>query len=198
VERTSSTLLIDLRDRSNTRAWALFLERYKPLIAAYARRRGLQPADAEDVSQDVLLAFIEAHRAGRYDKEKGRFRTWLGRIAANKTSDALARLMRREQQPIDRASRTGFLEKCEHDGPEGQEQLWQQEWERFVLDSCLASVRTEFDQATFTAFQRYGLEGAPAEAVAAELGNSRNAVYIAKSRVLKRMRELKDELELSE
>jgi RNA polymerase sigma-70 factor (ECF subfamily) len=192
---TSSTLLIDLRDSGNGRAWALFLERYKSLIAAYARRRGLQPADADDVSQEVLLAFVTAHRAGRYDKDKGRFRSWLGRIAANKTSDALKRLMGRETQAIDEPSRTGFFEKVGQAEADGHERLWQQEWERFVLETCTRGVSMEFDQMTLVAFERYAVKGEQAEWVAKELGISRNAVYIAKNRVLERMRSIRCMLE---
>jgi len=189
-------LLLDLRDCANERAWTLFLERYRPLIAAYARRRGLQPADADDVSQDVLVAFVKAHREGRYDKEKGRFRTWLGRIAVNKTLDALRRLMNRDEQPVDTGTATGFLQSVEHDGPNGDELLWEQEWERFVLDGCMRVVSMEFDQQTLTAFELYALQETPPQRVADELGMSRNAVYVAKSRILERMRQLREELEL--
>lgn len=194
--RTSSTLLFDLKDSRNERAWTLFLERYRPLIASYARRRGLQPSDADDVAQETLLAFVSAHRAGRYDKEKGRFRTWLGRIAANKTADALRGLMRRAAQPVDADTRTGLLEGIEHEGRNGHEQLWQQEWEAFLLQSYMQVIASEFDPQTVSAFESYAIEDRSPDEVAKTLGISRNAVYIAKSRVLERMRQLRDELEL--
>jgi RNA polymerase sigma factor (sigma-70 family) len=156
----------------------------------------LQPADADDVSQEVLVAFVTAHRDGRYDKEKGRFRNWLGRIAANKTTDAVRRMMRGDVQPIDEASQTGFFERVAHGEPDGHERLWQQEWERFLLDACTRVVSMEFDQQTLRAFELYAVAGTPADEVAGQIGITRNAVYIAKNRVLERMRTLRDELEL--
>ncbi len=196
LERTSSTLLIDLRDPQNSQAWRQFMDRYAPLLVSYARRRGLQLADAEDVAQEVLAAFVAAHREGRYDRERGPFRNWLSRIAAHKTVDAFHRLARRERQAPD-GSETAFLEVQQDTRLEGHEQLWQQEWEAFVLESCKQIALVEFDRRTLRAFEMCGFEGQLPEAVARELGMSEEAVYQAKSRVLRRMREVRAELEIT-
>lgn len=193
--RTSSTLLIDLRDPRNSKAWGVFLDRYRPLLASYALRRGLQQADADDVSQEVLMAFVRALRDGKYERAKGRFRSWLGTIASRKTADALARQGRQGRQVPD-VSGTNLLHLQELSRAEGHEQLWEQEWEAFVLTTCTRVAAAEFDSKTLAAFEMVGMEGRHAEEVGQELGISRNAVYIAKSRVLGRMREIREELEL--
>ncbi len=191
---TSTSLLLALKDPNNSQAWTMFMEKYRPVLTAYARRRGLQPADADDVAGDVLLAFVLAHREGRYDRSKGKFRHWLGQIAKFKTADAIRRLMKREYQSPE-ASGTGLLEQKQTSQVEGYERLWDQEWERFVLDSCLRKAKMSFDERTLRAFEMCGVQGRAPEDVSREMGMSRNAVYAAKSRVLRTMRETREELE---
>ncbi|MBN2561388.1 MAG: sigma-70 family RNA polymerase sigma factor [Phycisphaerae bacterium] len=197
ITRTSTTLLADLRDPDNSEAWGLFVDQYRPFVIGYARRRGLQPSDAQDVAQEVLVAFLNAHRKGHYSRSRGRFRDWLGGIAAHKLADTLQRLARRELQPIE-DSGTAFLERQRAVSPDEHLEAWEREWERFVLNTCMRTVAAEFDAGTLRAFELYALKGEAANQVARSLDVSRNAVYIAKSRVLERMRQIRQELELTE
>ena len=91
---------------------------------------------------------------------------------------------------------TGFIARQAGTRLEGHEQLWRQEWEAFVLDRCKRTVSTEFDKKKLSAFEMLASRGLPPDQVGQDLGMSRDAVYKAKSRVIGRMRQVREELEL--
>lgn len=189
--RTSTALLAGLRDASNTAAWGAWVERYRPLLVRYARRVGLSEADAEDVAQGALLAFSVAYREGRYDRERGRLRSWLYGIAVNKVREA--QRQRREQQAADTAVAKALFVDLE--APDALAESWEEEWRDAVLRQCLDEVRREVESRTFQAFVEVAREGRTPEEVAVELGMTRDAVYAAKRRVLRRIRELTPTIE---
>jgi RNA polymerase sigma-70 factor (ECF subfamily) len=188
----TSTVLLEELVAGQEQAWRRLCERHEPMLLRLARRAGLHEEDARDVVQEVLTAFLEGFRAGKYDRERGRLRQWLCGIAANKIHEARRRPGRREVQPADGSSSTDFLGRV----PDEQEltDLYEEEWERAVLTECLRRVKLEFDAKTFQAFQSYALEGREPEKVAAELGIARETVYVHKSRVLARLKELQKEV----
>jgi RNA polymerase sigma-70 factor (ECF subfamily) len=194
--RTSTELLRGLRDRLDAAAWGLFNERYRPIVVNYARRCGLQPADAEDIAQESLTEFLRAYRAGRYDRARGtRLRDWLKGIAANRVKDFLRRQARgQERQVASTDSQTDFMLQV----PAGEEEdPWEHEWRAAVLKMCIDAVRTEFDTGTLHAFEEYAVRQRPVGDVAQELGMTPNAIYIAKSRVIERMRVLVEDFDLA-
>ena len=81
--------------------------------------------------------------------------------------------------------------------PEGPDEFWEEEWERHVLTICKAQTRQELGDQCFEAFEQYAIKGRPVEDVARELNLTRNAIYISKSRILARMREIRETLESS-
>ena len=184
--RTSTALLSGLRDPADARAWGAWVERFSPLLIRYARRVGLGVEDAEDVAQATLLAFSEAYRAGRYDRERGRLRTWLYGIAVNKVREAQRR--RRDVVPGDTAAEDAVFGGLT--APDEQAAAWDAEWRDAVLRQCLDQVRAEVEARTFRAFELVAREGKDPAEVGRELGLSRDAVYAAKRRVLRRVREL--------
>jgi RNA polymerase sigma-70 factor (ECF subfamily) len=189
---TSTTLLEGLRDPANRTVWLDFVGRYRPLIVRYGERLGLAAEDAEDVAQASLLAFCEAYRERRYDRERGRLREWLFGIVHNQVKNWQRRLGRQGSRSAETGGEAIFSGL---ESREGQEQLWEAEWRDAVARACLEEVRREVQESTFRAFERFALEGLPAEVVAAELGLTPNAVYTAKRRVLRRVRELRPLLE---
>ena len=80
---TRDTLLARLRDPSDQAAWAEFLSIYQPLIYRFSRSRGLQDADAQDATQHVLWAVARAADRWEPDPSRGRFRSWLAKVASN-------------------------------------------------------------------------------------------------------------------
>ena len=189
---TSLTLLEGLLDPNNDAAWRRFGARYRPMIVRFARKLGLSAADAQDAVQDTMGAFVQAYQAGEYDRSRGRLRSWLCGIAYRKVRD-LQRRQHGGHVELGESSAGGCLGALE--APNEVEQLWEREWQQAVLDDCLDEAARHVDPTTFEAFGLYVLEEWPAERVARHLGISRNAVYLCKNRVIKRMRDLYQQVE---
>ena len=189
---TSTTLLNGLHDPDNESIWLQFVQRDRPMIVRYGKRLGLSAEDAEDVAQASLLGFCEAYRKRKYERERGRLREWLFGIVHNQVRN----WKRRSSRGASRLSGTvaqDVLGGLESD--EGLEEQWEEEWRASVAAACLDEVRKEVQASTFRAFELFALEGRPADEVAAELGLTPNAVYGAKRRILRRVRELKPLME---
>jgi len=192
LTKTTTTLLEGLFDQQNTQAWLVFNNRFFPMIVAYARRRGIQEADAEDIAQETLIDFAKAYRDGKYDRERGRLRHWLGGIASHRISKHLAR-RGRGPHVITGEGKSAILHGAVG-GDQGPDQ-WEQEWERHMLELCKAQIRAEFSERVYEAFEQYAVNGRPADEVAEEFRITRNTLYISKSRILTRMREIRSMLE---
>lgn len=190
---TSTMLLDGLRDPGNQTVWRDYVDRYRPLLVDYGRRLGLPPADAEDVAQQALMAFATAYRDGKYDPEKGRLRAWLFGIARTTIRNWRSRQRARELQVAESGASTGFFARIEDE--DHLERLWEERWQQAVLQQCLVEVRREVEDKTFRAFELFARQGRPAREVADELGMSQNAVFGAKRRVLRRIREILPEME---
>lgn len=184
---TTSSILQGLRDYSDDRAWNRLAERFRIPIVAFARRVGVGGDEAEDVAQETLMAFAEAFRDGRYDREKGRLGKWLFGFAHRQALAARRRAARHGDE--------GEMDLAHLPDEESAEQRWEEEWEQALLAMCLERARREFPPATFKAFDLASRTGRSAADVATELGLNTEAVYNAKHRVLTRLRELREELE---
>jgi RNA polymerase sigma-70 factor (ECF subfamily) len=185
---TSPTLLEGLKDPGNQTIWVQFVDRYRPMILRYAQRLGLAADDAEDVAQASLMSFCQAYREMKYERERGRLREWLFGIVHNQVRNWRRR--RQDQEPQASETQAGRIESRED-----MERLWEEEWRDSVARECLDQVRREVQGPTFRAFEMFALQGMAAEDVAAELDLTPNAVYGAKRRVLRRIRELRPFME---
>lgn len=184
---TTTTILHDLRDYSNQSAWERLAARFRRPIVRFAREMGLSASDADDVAQETLLAFAEAFRRDGYDPQRGRLSKWLFGIAFRQ---ALAARRKRNRAEHDGES------ALQHVSDENSATLaWDREWEQAMLGECLERVRGEFESATYAAFALTVIEGAEAADAARQLNVPLKSVYNAKHRVLKRIRELRAELE---
>jgi RNA polymerase sigma-70 factor (ECF subfamily) len=183
-------LLVRIRDRGDRAAWEQFAELYTPLLLRFARRHGLQEADAHDLVQEVLKAVTTAAERLEYDPRRGSFRGWLYAVARSKLSNLLAARARQAQGSGDSGVQ-GLLEQqpAADDSAE-----WDAEYERRLFAWAAEQVRAEFQEKTWQAFWRTAVEGRPAGEVAAALGLSVGAVYVAKSRVMARLKEQVQEL----
>ncbi len=183
---TSKSLLAKARDRSDQAAWHRLTELYSPLIEKWVRPHVAQRADAEDVVQDVLTTLVRELPRFEHNQQPGAFRAWLRTITVHRLR---AYWERRDSRPA-----TGGPDQQEAlaqlaDPTSALSQAWDLEHDRHVTKTLLQSIRLEFQPATWQAFERQVQHGYSASQVAAELGLSVNAVLIAKSRVLKRLRE---------
>lgn len=181
---TSSTLLEGLKDAADRTRWQLYVDRYRPLIVSFSRARGLDAEEAEDFAQTALLEFARAVRDGRYDRDKGRLRTWLFGIVRRQLSSFRRKVARRREEEL----ATDHVVPAR--GGDELEATWDAEWHRAVLAQCLREIQAIVEPQTFAAFRGVALEERPAAEVARELGITENAVYGSKRRVLQRVREL--------
>ena len=188
-----TTILVEnLRQPDNDDAWRQFCARYEPMLIAFAHRAGLAEEDARDVVQETLLTFVESFRAGEYDRERGQLRSWLQGIAFNRMRRLWGQRSRREAQVLDQTGVTSFF----HRVPDNAElvDIFDAEWRRAIADECLRQVRQAVDPTTYAAFELYALHEWPAEKVAKHLNITRNTVYISKTRVLSRLRDLREQI----
>ncbi len=184
---TRPSLLVRLRDARDGQAWTQFVQVYGPLVYHFARKRGLQDADAADLTQDVLRAVAGAAGRLKYDPARGSFRSWLFRVVRNRLRDFLTSCQRRLQGTGDSAAQQ-FLQ--EQPVPEDDvEALWQREYERRLFIWAVEQVRGDFQEVTWRAFQLTAIEGKSGKEAAQTLGLSVAAVYLAKSRILARLKE---------
>ena len=185
--KTRVSLLLRLRDAQDNEAWVEFVDLYAPLVYRMARRHGLQDADAADLTQDVLGALHTALPRFCYDASRGTFRGWLFTVARNKLHTFLRRRERQRRHTEDVAVEQLAEEPA---APEPDEAaLWEQEYQQRLFDWAAEQVRGHFQERTWQAFWQTAVEGRPPREVAETLGLSVGAVYIAKSRVLARLKE---------
>jgi RNA polymerase sigma factor (sigma-70 family) len=187
----TTTLVLDQLRNLDDEAWQLFDQRFRAPIVRFARKLSLESNEAEDVAQETLISFVEAFREGRYDRERGRLSSWLFGIAYRKVLRARRNRVRDHKQGAPQP--TVFWE--EQEGEDEAERQWELAWKQSILRKCLEQVRNEVQERTYRAFELVALQGKDPAQVADDLGITRNAVFIAKHRVLKRVRELQEELE---
>lgn len=189
LTRTTTALLEGLLDPADEATWREFDERYRPILVAFALRLGVQAEDAADAAQEALVRFVGAYRSGRYDRDRGRLRSWIIGITRNCVRDL--------QQK--RAARHEFGLSAAADLADDATlvQAWDEECEQAILRRGLEELRSETraGAATVRAFELVVLEAMPPARVAAELGLSLNEVYLAKHRCLKRLRSILSRLD---
>jgi RNA polymerase sigma-70 factor (ECF subfamily) len=186
VPTTRPSLLVRLRDVRDQEAWRQFVQLYGPVVYGYGRRRGLQDADAADLTQEVLRAVSAAAGRLAYDPRRGAFRGWLFTVAHHKLHDLRAR-GRRPGQGSGNPAVHARLE--EHPAPDDDLAVWDQEYERRLFRWAAEQVRPRVQDSTWRAFWLTAVEGRSGKDVAADLGMTVAAVYLARSRVMARLRD---------
>ena len=186
MAETSATLLQRLNDRSDSVAWQRLVDLYTPLINSWLRRQGVSAEDAEDLTQEVLGIVVREVSQFQHNGRAGAFRTWLRTITINCLRQSW-RSRRVRPQTTRLPDLDSALDQLE-DPASDLSRRWDREHDEFVLHRLLDLIEPEFRPATWQAFRRQVIDGAPAELVAAELGLTVNAVLIAKSRVLSHLR----------
>jgi RNA polymerase sigma factor (sigma-70 family) len=186
---TRASLLVRLRDPRDERAWSEFVDIYTPLVYRLARRRGLQDADAIDLTQEVFRAVAAA--IGRFDVDpaRGAFRAWLSRIARNLTINAMVARDRQARGTGDTAT-IRLFDELPASGSEEASAEFDMEYRRRLFDWAAERVRAEVSETEWRAFYLTGVEGREPREVAEALSTSVGTVYSYKSRVMARLRRL--------
>lgn len=191
LRTTTTTALLDgLFNADDGVVWQVFDERYRPIMVGVGRRLGLTDSEAEDVAQETLLQFLRDYRANRYDRDKGRLRGWIAGIARHRVIDYQRKRGRRKES----AGEVSALLEI----PDDSEivELWDQELERAILRQSVEELRrtTRTSEKSIRAFEMILFEQKTVEAVADELGMKSHDVYVARSRVTAKLREIAERL----
>lgn len=185
---TSLSLLERLRQADSGHPdWQRLDDLYRPLIRSWLTRVPGIAAEADDLTQDVLLIlFRELPQFER--RREGSFRAWLRKIAVNRVRACLSGRNRKPMAGVASDDSDAFLHQLEDPNSDLSRQ-WDEDHDRHVFGKLLALVRPDFQPATWEAFSRFALDGRPAAEVADELGIGEEVVFQAKFRILKRLRE---------
>ena len=186
MTETYLSLLRRIQRSDESESWNELARLYSPLIRQWLRRYQVQESDSDDLLQEVLVALAE--QLGQFDHtgRKGSFRCWLRKILLNR--------LRRFWQSRDRlaqeqaGSSLRLLEDLD-DPASDASQLWNRQHDQFVLKQLLDAAEAHFESKTWQAFYRVTLDGESTAVVASELNISVNAVCLAKSRVIRRLRQ---------
>jgi RNA polymerase sigma-70 factor (ECF subfamily) len=187
---TASSLLEQVRARDPA-AWKRLLDLYGPLVYGWGRRAGLQAADAADVMQEVFRAVFRSIGGFRRDRPGDSFRSWLWGITHNKLRDFWRR--RGGEPPgeggSDAQKRLAQLAAQEEGSTSQSAEARPSGQTAALFHRAVELIQSEFEERSWRAFWRVVVEGERPAEVAAALGMTVNAVYVAKSRVLHRLRQ---------
>ena len=180
---THASLLDRLADGVDPQAWAEFHGRYRDLIHAMARRSGLQPADCDDVTQEVCLSLSRSLGRFAYDPSRGRFRSYLRTVVVN----TITRKQRQKRAAY--ALPDDVVDpRCDTDPAAAA--AWEDEWQQYHVRRAMSRLMTTVSDRDRLAFVRYAMQGASAAQTAEELQLTVDNVYQIKSRILRRLSEL--------
>jgi RNA polymerase sigma-70 factor (ECF subfamily) len=186
MDETRQSLLLRAQTGEED-AWKDLTDLYRPLIIGWLNRQGVPARDREDLSQDILLRVVKHLPTFQHSGRRGAFRSWLRTIVCNRTID----YWRSTDVGTEPSGGSGAIAALEQiaDPDSDLNRQWDDEHDNYVLKCLLDLVEEEFELTTLQAFRRLALDGASAAEAAQELGMSVAAVYVAKSRVLQRIRQ---------
>jgi RNA polymerase sigma-70 factor (ECF subfamily) len=184
---TSLSLLDRLRTTPNEGAWERLVAIYRPWIVGWVVRRGLSDSDAEDLAQDILVVVLRELPFFQHNRRPGAFRAWLRAITVHRVQESVRS---RKYRPWPGGD-SDFLDRLNQlqDPASELSRLWDQDHDAHVVRRLLELIGPEFQESTWRAFRAVMLEGETPAAAADRLGLSVNAVLLAKSRILARLRQ---------
>ncbi len=179
MDTTSATLLERLRQPGDAEAWTRFVQLYTPLLFRWAKRLTQRDEDAADLVQEIFLLLLQ--KLPEFEYQPGRsFRGWLHTVMVNKWRER-----QRRPSPIALAD---LAILTNHPAPDSLGALDEAEYRQYLVDRALQLAQAEFEPACWKACWEHVVSGRPASAIGAELGMTAGAVYVAKHRVLRRLR----------
>lgn len=187
--RTRGTLLARLRDVDDKDAWEQFINCYTPRIYAWCRRFGLQESDSADITQDVLGKLITAMKSFQYDPSRGSFRGWLKTVTNNAIRDLMSSFKRPGRGTGDTTANQQLAKLVSDEALQTLSALIEEEGERELLEEAEARVRPRVKEVNWDAYWLTAREEMKAPDAAAQLGIAVADVYVAKSRIIKMLKQ---------
>ncbi len=186
-QETRVSLILRVANEQDVLAWQQFVEIYQPLVFRIARSQGLQEADAHDLVQEVMTRVARSISNWDPDARRGTFRGWISTIARNLIIDFLRHRNRLPKTGDHSEIRKRIEQTPDHSAESSQFDL---EYEKQVFAWAAAQVRDQVKEKTWQAFWRSSVEHQPVDVVAAGLGMTPGAVYIARCRVMSRLKDV--------
>jgi RNA polymerase sigma-70 factor (ECF subfamily) len=186
----TSTGLVNGIKGGDQEAWHRLAQLYGPLVYQWCRWRGLPPPDAEDVTQEVFLTVAARVSSFRRERPGDTFRGWLWTITRHKLGHWFRRQRTREQAAGGTDAQRRLLATAQPEDGSQADAAGSAAAVTGLYQRALKMIRTEFEDRSWEVFRRLVLEGQRPADVAADLGMSRSAVYVTKSRILRRLREV--------
>ncbi len=185
MDPTSLTLLGQAREGFPD-AWERFDRLYRPFVTRWLLHRGVNAHDADDLTQEVMAVVVQGLGKFDHNGRGGAFRTWLRGVCLNRLLEHRRRIALRGRPE----GGTDWQRRVDELPDTRDADDWDREHDRHVLRHLLTDLEMEFEPTTIAAFRRLALDGIGGAQVAAELKMTPGAAYVAKSRVMRRLREL--------
>lgn len=183
---TSPSLLLRIRNAQDNGAWREFMDLYSPVIRDYCLRERLQSSDADDIVQDVVSMVSSAIRNFEYDPAKGRFRSWLGTITANRIRNHFAKLSNRNHRSLNGID-SGASQVSNSQTYVDPDSAWAELFTERVFQVAWTRIRPEISEVQCSCFEATWVRNEDAADVAKSMKIPVHQVYVNKSRVLKRL-----------
>ncbi len=191
IPPTDTRLLVRIRNRADQQSWQEFVRIYAPVVHRKALRAGLQPADADNLTQEVFLKIARAMQRFELDERLGKFRSWFFTIV---NRELITYRQKQHRQP--RGSGDSRVQDFLQQQPSSEElQNWDEEIAQRLFACAAEQVRARCGSNTWEAFWRAAVLRQPHQQIAADLGMSVGAVGLAKFRVVNSIKKYIQDIE---
>ncbi|MBI4663876.1 MAG: sigma-70 family RNA polymerase sigma factor [Verrucomicrobia bacterium] len=194
---TRRTLLSRLRDWRDEESWREFFNTYWKLIYGVAIKSGLHDAEAQEVVQETVIAVAKKMPDFRYDPAIGSFKNWLLTITRRRINDQFRKRQPERQVAVTTglasgestdSSETSTLNRIAEPASLDLEAVWEQDWERNLIDVALEKIKRRVHPKQFQMFDLHVIKEWPGQKVAATLHTSLARVYYAKYKLTRLLR----------
>jgi RNA polymerase sigma factor (sigma-70 family) len=187
VPATRVSLLNRLKNWEDNESWQVFYDTYHRLIRRFALHCRLTDVEADDVVQETVLTVAKKIGEFEYDPKRGSFKSWLLHTTRWKIGDQFKKRAKAspeaELSDNDESRRTAILDRVPDPASEEMESIWNREYQKTVLETAIAKVKSEIDAKHFQVYDLYALKDWPVTKVAALLGMNSARVYLIKHRI---------------
>ena len=186
-ETTRSSVIRAVANTENEAAWQRFFDLYAGFVFSIARSKGLNDTDADDIVQMVFVDLMRNLLSFKYDREKGRFRSYLAALVKWRVIDRLKAVRR------DAELKAGFMEEVKETG-QGDEEFADREWKAVAMDHALRRIKSSVRPEHYAAFVASTVEGQDTETVMKLYNLSRDNLYQIRKRLSERLRKVMSEV----